>query len=95
MKSDNNRSHVNKSLHLGLCSLGILHSHITYSNLTLSSGWFKSIDLIRYHRSKDPDVMVVLRSCGLLIGIVKWKDVTMVEYVLWLLQSSVTPGIYV
>ena len=31
MKSDNNRSHVNKCLHLGLWSLGIFHSHNTNS----------------------------------------------------------------
>ena len=37
MKSDNNyRSHVNKSLHLGLCSLGILHSHITDSKFQVA-----------------------------------------------------------
>ena len=32
MKSDNNRSHVSKSLHLGLCSLGIsIHTSLTLS----------------------------------------------------------------
>ena len=54
MKSDNNRSHVNKSLYLGLCSLGIFHSHITDS---ISFKWLVQINspftLTRLMQSKN------------------------------------------
>ena len=36
IKSDNNKSLVNKSLRLGLCSLGIFHSHITDSKFQVA-----------------------------------------------------------
>ena len=70
MKSDNNRSHVNKSLHLGLCSLGIFYSHITDSNFQVagSNQWSFYTCQTQSKNTIDFD-RKLLYSCQIIMGI--------------------------
>ena len=69
MKSDNNRSHVNKSLLLGLCWIGIFRSHI----MTLNFKWLVQInspfthlpDSVREYNRLWQDVTIAVRYNGI------------------------------